>query len=118
MKKKPRIVSERQIKLRAAKARHANLVELKKTALQPPKLLPTTAWIVLLAESQNGKHGVLKPKEYTAVYKNFSTEEREVLLTLASPIAWLIIVALQPRCQSKQGDQPCHLPEMDLKLYS
>ena len=101
VKKKPRTVSERQIKLRAAKTRHANLVELKKTALETPKPLPDTAWTVLLVESQTGKSGGFKPKEYSAVYKNLSPEEREVFLTMANSVAWLILVALQPHCQSK-----------------
>ena len=80
VKKKPRTVSDRQIKLRAAKTKRTNLVELKKTALERPKLLPETAWLALTLEHLKGKPGGIKPKETSAIYKNLTPEEREVRL--------------------------------------
>jgi len=58
------------------KKERAYILELKKTALSPPKMLPQTAYLVTCVETSKGKTGLLT-KEAAEKYKAMSPEELE-----------------------------------------
>jgi hypothetical protein len=71
-----RTLSPEQKEKAKAKKERETVRELKRLALEKPKLLPRSAWLVVNAEfSAKGKSGV---KEAATKYKSLSKEERVV----------------------------------------